>query len=75
MCSKNADTFRLHESLKESILLLFKATGIYYESLFSIVNDKPIDKNNIKKLIKEPSINGSGLYQRFYKNSNISPIC
>ena len=71
----NADTIKFYESLKKSILLLFEVTGIYCESLFAIVNDKPIDKNNIKKLIKGPSINGSGLYERLYKNSNISPIC
>lgn len=66
----NADTIKFYESLKKSILLLFEVTGIYCESLFAIVNDKPIDKNNIKKLIKEPAVNELGLFERFYKNSD-----
>lgn len=66
----NADTIKFYESLKKSILLLFEVTGIYCESLFAIVNDKPIDKNNIKKLIKEPAVNELGLFERFYKNND-----
>ena len=66
----NADTIKFYESLKKSILLLFEVTGIYCENLFAIVNDKPIDKNNIKKLIKEPAVNELGLFERFYKNSD-----
>lgn len=62
--------FGLFESLRKGILLQFEAAGIYCESLFAIINDRPIDQNHFRKLINEPVISGLSMFEQFYKDSD-----
>ena len=60
----------LYINLKNGIRLQFEAAGLYCESLLAIINDRPIDKEHVKKLITEPVISGLNMFEMFYTDSD-----